>query len=118
MWSRLRSGYGRVAVRTAEGKTEMGLAHRWMYERAVGPIPAGYVIDHLCCNPSCVNPAHLEVVTQAENVHRGRATKLTADDVELIRNSPEPHARLAAQLGVHVANVRAIRRNASWVVAA
>lgn len=46
------------------------LAHRTAYEMCVGPIPAGLVLDHLCKNPSCVNPAHLEPVTQGENVRR------------------------------------------------
>lgn len=46
-------------------------AHRVAYEMVVGPVPDGLVIDHLCRNPSCVNPAHLEPVTQQENVRRG-----------------------------------------------
>lgn len=56
-------------------------AHRLTYEAAVGPIPAGLVIDHLCRNPWCVNPAHLEPVTQKENVHRGIAFR-TAHEFE------------------------------------
>lgn len=48
-------------------------AHRWVYEYRKGPIPAGLVIDHLCRNPSCVNPDHLEVVTAAENTRRGNS---------------------------------------------
>lgn len=47
------------------------MAHRYAYERAHGPIPEGFVIDHLCRTPLCVNPAHMEVVTIAENVRRG-----------------------------------------------
>ncbi|WP_292915005.1 HNH endonuclease signature motif containing protein [Nitrosomonas sp.] len=49
------------------------LAHRLMYELLVEPIPAGLVIDHLCRNRRCVNPAHMEVVTLAENVLRGES---------------------------------------------
>lgn len=45
-------------------------AHRAFYEDRNGPIPAGLVIDHLCRNPSCVNPEHLEVVLQRENMRR------------------------------------------------
>lgn len=45
--------------------------HRWSYERFVGPIPLGLTIDHLCNNPSCVNPAHLEPATATDNAMRG-----------------------------------------------
>lgn len=48
-------------------------AHAWIYEKAVGPIPAGLVLDHLCRNLPCVNPNHLEPVTQQVNVLRGYA---------------------------------------------
>lgn len=47
------------------------LAYRWSYEHFVGPIPEGLQIDHLCRNPRCVNPEHLEPVTARENVRRG-----------------------------------------------
>lgn len=45
-------------------------AHRWLYERIVGPVPSELVMDHLCRNPPCVNPSHLEPVTIAENFRR------------------------------------------------
>lgn len=57
-------GYGRFY---AVGKRWV-LAHRWAYERWVGPIPDGLVIDHLCRNTACVEPSHLEPVTTWENV--------------------------------------------------
>ena len=69
-WSWLGSqnsrGYGQIM---AHG--HMTGVHRVAYELAVGPIPEGLQIDHLCRNPLCVNPAHLEPVTQRENMLRG-----------------------------------------------
>lgn len=49
------------------------LAHRYAYELLVGRIPDGLQIDHLCRVRACVNPDHLEPVTQRENILRGEA---------------------------------------------
>ena len=46
------------------------MAHRFAYELLIGPIPSGLTIDHLCRNTGCVNPAHMEPVTRAENARR------------------------------------------------
>lgn len=46
-------------------------AHRYSYQICVGEVPSGLVLDHLCRVPACVNPKHLEPVTQKENVLRG-----------------------------------------------
>jgi hypothetical protein len=48
-----------------------GRTHRVVYELLVGPIPEGLVLDHLCRLTRCVNPAHLEPVTQKVNIERG-----------------------------------------------
>ncbi len=60
-------GYGRVK---RHGTAGTQLAHRLSYERVIGAIPNGLHLDHLCRNTSCVNPAHLEPVTHAENMRR------------------------------------------------
>lgn len=59
-------GYGAFSY---DGR--MRVAHRYAYQLLVGPIPAGLQIDHLCRIRHCVNPAHLEVVTQRVNLFRG-----------------------------------------------
>ncbi|WP_081281519.1 HNH endonuclease signature motif containing protein [Mycolicibacterium conceptionense] len=66
-----RYGYF-YAGRTSLDQTGRIYAHRWAYEHYVRPIPPGMVIDHLCRNRLCVNPDHLEPVTQLENVRRSR----------------------------------------------
>lgn len=63
------SGYGKMYW---DYKTL--LAHRVVYELVRGPIPEGLQLDHLCRNPSCVNPSHLEAVTARENVLRSDST--------------------------------------------
>ena len=62
------NGYGQFTV-TQPTKRKV-YAHRWAYEHWNGPIPEGLVIDHLCRNTACCNPAHLETVTLLENIQR------------------------------------------------
>lgn len=66
----LNGPYGQFSIRRPSGKGTIA-AHRWSYISTFGPILDSLVIDHLCRNPPCVNPTHLEPVTQAVNVARG-----------------------------------------------
>jgi HNH endonuclease len=61
-----RNGYGKFGDN--RGKTS--LAHKVTYEIFRGPVPEGLTLDHLCRVRHCVNPDHLEPVTQAENNRR------------------------------------------------
>jgi hypothetical protein len=64
----LNTGYGVIRRRGKDTK-----AHRAIYEAAVGPVPDGMVLDHLCRNRACFNPFHLEPVTGKENTLRGES---------------------------------------------
>jgi hypothetical protein len=55
------SGYGQFAVGSrSDGTKHPARAHVYAYEMLVGPVPAGFELDHLCRVRSCVNPAHLK----------------------------------------------------------
>ncbi len=68
LWVGFRNplGYGHISINKRPHQ-----AHRVMYELFKGPIPDGLTLDHLCRNPSCVNPDHLDPVTMRENTLRG-----------------------------------------------
>jgi len=66
-------GYGRYHY---QGETQS--AHCVAYAALVGPIPEGMELDHLCRVRNCVNPNHLEPVTNRENVRRGSIGGATA----------------------------------------
>ena len=65
--SRTKKGYGQFKAE------HMVYAHRFAYELLVGPIPDGLTIDHLCRVRHCVNPDHMEPVSNRVNVLRGDA---------------------------------------------
>lgn len=64
-----QTGHHGYARYTVDGRSQA--AHRVAYSTLVGSIPGGLVIDHLCRVRHCVNPAHLEPVTNEENLRRG-----------------------------------------------
>jgi len=67
-------GYGTVYLgRIPGGNSQYEYAHRISYEQYRGPIAPGLQIDHLCRVRSCVNPRHLEAVTQKTNILRGES---------------------------------------------
>ena len=65
------NGYGQTKI---PGTRKFTGAHRLSYQIHISAIPNGLVLDHLCGNKGCVNPTHLEVVSQKENLRRAGTT--------------------------------------------
>lgn len=88
-------GYGKVGI---GGRVR--LAHAAMYEQEVGPITNGSECDHLCRVPPCIRPSHIELVRHRENVRRGRAQKLSYEDVLAIRADDRSSYVVAREFGI------------------
>lgn len=69
-------GYG-VTTRRRNGQRLNKRCHCLVYEDLVGPVPEGLILDHTCRNRSCVNPDHLEPVSNPENLLRGSIARHT-----------------------------------------
>lgn len=128
LWMGARiNGYGRLKI-----NKQSKWAHRASYEHYVGAIPNGQLVLHHCDTPACINPEHLFLGTQKDNIadccrkgRRGRsgaslvgeanpARKLTAADVLAMRASHESQTALAARYGVSQARVSKILRREAW----
>lgn len=126
-WKWLRARKGKEAASGGgygcfrhKGKT-IG-AHRFSYERTHGPIAPGLHVMHLCHNTLCVNPAHLAVGTNAENLAHSardlrRPAKLTAEQVRDIKRmlaSGALQREAAAKYGIAQADVSHIANGHYW----
>lgn len=79
------SGYGQISEPLGGGRVRMHMAHKWLFEQSVGPVPRGMTLDHLChnadptCNAGsacqhrrCVRPDHLAIKSSRDNTFAGR----------------------------------------------
>lgn len=96
-------------------------AHRVSYELHVGAIPKGMLVCHKCDNPGCVNPNHLFLGTQSDNMidmaTKGRHTgKLTPEEVAKIRNmaGSDTHKNIALLFGLSQQTVSGIINRKTW----
>jgi hypothetical protein len=116
-----KSGYGRLGV---DGK--VFLAHRLAYAVAHGAIPDGMHVCHRCDTPACINPDHLFIGTNADNMldklsknrqSKGSdfsSTKLTEAQVAAIRLDKRPQWVIAQDYGISQSQVSLIHRNEEW----
>ena len=77
----LTKGYGMIDI----GNTGKKYVHILMFVLKYGNIPPGLELDHVCRNRSCVNPDHVEIVTRAVNIQRGKLAKMNPDSVRELR---------------------------------
>ena len=116
-----KKGYGRVWFGGA-----WVLSHRASYLMNIGEIPVGICVRHSCDNPSCVNPKHLLLGTQLQNIRDrniknrtargencGRA-KLTNAKVLEIRKSSESTRKLGKKYGVASSVISGIKNYKYW----
>ena len=138
-----RKGYGMFSIGSSHKpdgnrRNSMVKAHRFSYELISGPIPKhdsfhGFCVLHRCDNPACVNPAHLFLGTNADNVkdmdRKGRrvtvAKKGDAHGMAIISEHQarevymrawlgELQAAIAADFGISIPLVSAIKTGRLW----
>ena len=103
--------------------TRMDRAHRMFFSASTGIDIAGMSVLHYCDNPSCVNPNHLHVGTQAQNMNersqRGRAGKIinqsVADDIRAMISLGSSQRATAEAFGVSQKLVWSINKGDIWI---
>ena len=98
------------------------LAHRVAYKLFCGAIPQNGAICHRCDNPPCVNPEHLFLGTQADNIadmdRKGRRIRISAVPPQVIAgiraDTTTPHAAIARRFGISQKTVRNYRAGRTW----
>jgi hypothetical protein len=114
IWVRGHSGGGYAVNHNSK-------MHRVYYERANGPIPDGMAVHHLCHQPGCVNPEHLQALTMTDHVRTFSTTKLTVEGVAEIRNLlllGESRSSIADSFGVTKGCIDQIAAGRNWTTPA
>lgn len=108
-------GYGIFRNSTRLGNST--LAHRESFLRSHGCIPDDLTLDHLCGIRNCVRPEHLEPVTHAENVRRGRGARMTPEiraEIFELRKAGLTQTAIATKVGFSRTAVVKLLDGSTW----
>jgi HNH endonuclease len=127
--SKNKKGYGHICI----GAGQIELAHRTSYRTFCGPIPDGLCVLHHCDNPVCLNPTHLFIGTQIDNIndcvskgrnrgggqqgehhHHAKITDENAKEILELISAGVPLSKIAERFNFSYASVYAIKIGKTW----
>lgn len=126
LWTAGSNIYGYGAIQAGRRSQHLLRAHRVSWQLHRGPVPVGLLVLHRCDTPACVNPSHLFLGTQPDNIRdkvakrrhahgiTTKGCKLNPAKVREIRASLESHKSLALLYGVSRVTISNVKTRHTW----